>query len=85
VLSGIKEKLVVFLLDHEFLLDLINQLDIANGLKKLLISSGFTLKSLLDTSALDLAKILGIDEYVAKLICDAISKAIKRSALQANI
>ena len=77
VLSGIKEKLVVT--------DLINQLDIANGLKELLISSGFTLESLLNTSAPDLAKILGIDEYVAKLICDAISKAIKRSALQANI
>ena len=77
VLSGIKEELVVT--------DLINQLDIADGLKELLISSGFTLKSLLNTSAPDLAKILGIDKYVAKLISDAISKAIKRSVLQANI
>jgi len=67
VLSGIKEKLVVT--------DLINQLDIADGLKELLISSGFTLKSLLNTSAPDLAKMLGIDQYVAKLI----SKAIKMS------
>ena len=77
VLSGIKEKLVVT--------NLINQLDIADGLKELLISSGFTLKSLLNTSAPDLAKILGIDEYVAKLISDAVTKAIKRSALQADI
>ncbi len=77
VLRGIKEKLVVT--------DLIKQLDIADGLKDLLISSGFTLKSLLNTSAPDLAKILGVDEYVAKLISDAVSKAIKRSALQADI
>ena len=76
VLSGIKEKLVVT--------DLINQLDIADGLKDLLISSGFTLKSLLNTSAPELAEILGIDQYVAKLISDAISKAIKMSGLQAD-
>jgi len=76
VLSGIKEKLVVT--------DLINQLDIADGLKELLISGGFTLKLLLNTSAQDLAKILGIDQYVAKLISDAISKAVKMSGLQAD-
>src|SRR5215831_14977969 len=52
--------------------DLINQLDIADGLKGLLISSDFTLKSLQNTSASDFAKILGIDEYVAKLLTDAI-------------
>jgi hypothetical protein len=44
--------------------DLINQMEIADGLKELLISSGFTVKSLLNTSASDFAKILGIDEYV---------------------
>jgi hypothetical protein len=72
VLSGIKEKLV--------LTDLINQLDIADGLKGLLISSDFTIESLLNTSASDFAKILGIDEYVAKLLVDAINKATKTSA-----
>jgi len=69
VLSGIKEKLIVT--------DLINQLDIAGGLKELLLSRSFTPKSLLNAS--DLAKILGIDEYVAKLVSDAVNKAIKRS------
>ena len=59
VLSGIKEKLVIT--------DLINQLDIADGLKELLLSSSFTSKSLLYASVSDLAKILGIDEYVACL------------------
>jgi hypothetical protein len=72
MLSGIKQKLVVT--------DLINQLDIADGLKGLLISSDFTLKSLLNTSASDFARILGIDEHVAKLLTDAIKKVIKTSA-----
>jgi hypothetical protein len=71
VLSGIKEKLKVT--------DLINQLDIADGLKELLLSSSFTLKSLLNTSVSDLAKTLGIDEHVAKLVSDAVTKAMKRS------
>ena len=69
-LIRIKEKLVVT--------DLINQLEIADGLKELLLSSSFTPKSLLNASVSDLAKILGIDEYVAKLIRDAVNKAIKR-------
>jgi hypothetical protein len=56
VLNDIKQNLMV--------IDLINQLDIADGLKGLLISSGFTLKSLLNTSTSDLALILGIDYYV---------------------
>jgi hypothetical protein len=71
VLSGIKEKLIVT--------DLINQLDIAEGLKELLLSSSFTPKSLLNASVSDLAKILGIDEYVAKIVSDAVNKVIKKS------
>ena len=71
-LSRIKEKLIVT--------DLINQLDIADGLKGLLISSGFTLKSLLNTSASDFAKILGLDQYVAKLVSDAVNKGIKSTS-----
>jgi len=74
VLSGIKEKLAVT--------DFINQLDIADGLKEVLIGSGFTLRSLLNASTSDFAKILGIDEYVARLVSDAVHKAIKRSSLK---
>ena len=62
LLSLIKEKPVT---------DLVNQLDIADGLKGVLISSGFTLKSLLNASASDFA-ILGIDPYVAMLVSNAI-------------
>jgi hypothetical protein len=54
-------------------MDLINQLEIADGLKRLLLSKDFTLKSLLNTSASDLAKILGIDEYIAKIVHSAIN------------
>ena len=77
VLNDIKQEVMV--------IDLINQLDIAHGLKGLLISSGFTLKSLLNTSTSDLALILGTDHYVAKIISDAVNKATKTSAIQAEI
>lgn len=52
---------------------LINQLDIADGLKGVLISSGFTVRSLLTASASDFV-MLGIDPYVAKLVRDAVKK-----------
>ena len=57
--------------------DTINQLDIADGLKELLISKSFTLKLLLDTSASGLAKILGIDNYIASIIHNAAAKIAK--------
>jgi hypothetical protein len=77
VLSDVKEKLMVT--------DLINQLDIADGLKELLINSGITLRSLLNTSGQDFAKLLGIDLYVAKLVSDAVNKAHKSVTIQAGI
>ena len=43
------------------------------------LGSGFTLRSLLNASTSDFAKILGIDEHVAKLVSGAINKAIKKS------
>ena len=56
--------------------DSINQLDIADGLKELLISKSFTLKLLLDTSISGLAKDLGIDSYVASIIHGAVRKVV---------
>jgi hypothetical protein len=64
-LSHIKEKPIT---------DLINQLDIADGLKQLLISKSFTLKLLVDTPVSGLARILCIDNYVASIIHDAVRK-----------
>ena len=49
----------------------INSLDIADGLKELLIKYGFTLRELLSIPASELAEFLGIDLYVAKIICGA--------------
>jgi hypothetical protein len=51
-----------------------NRLEIADGLKQLLLSKDFAcsgVASLLDASALDLAEILGIDEFVANIIIKA--------------
>jgi hypothetical protein len=76
VLSDIKEKLAVR--------DLINQLDIADGLKQLLMRRSFTVKSLLNASTSDFAKILGIDEYVAKLVSDAVNKVNTVQAIKIN-
>ena len=52
----------------------INSLDIADGLKELLIEHGFTLEELSHTPSSELAELLGIDKYVAKLVCNAAMK-----------
>jgi hypothetical protein len=41
------------------------------GLKELLIDYDFTRRRILKLQSADLASILGIDEYVAKIICNA--------------
>lgn len=65
--------------EHLIAIDIINQLDLADGLKELLIGNGFTLKSLLNMSTSELAEILAIDDYVAKLVSDAAKKIVKTS------
>ena len=52
----------------------INYLDMADGLKELLIEYGFTLEELSSISFSKLAEFLGIDLYVAKIICTAARK-----------
>jgi hypothetical protein len=51
--------------------NMINHLDIAEGLKDILLIHSFDLESLLIIWPHDLAEILGIDEYVAKIIISA--------------
>lgn len=51
--------------------DAIDKLDLADGLKKLLLTYGFTLELLLTMSSNDLAEILGIDKYVADIIINS--------------
>ena len=46
----------------------INELDIADGLKHILISHGVTVEALLNTSPMMIATMLGIDQCVANII-----------------
>lgn len=62
--------------DHN---NLIDHLDIAEGLKDVLVSYGFDLEALLIMRPHDLAEILRIDEYVAKLIISAAYNIKKKS------
>lgn len=49
----------------------IEELEIASGLKKMLIDAGFTVDSILHYGIDELSTILGIEIYVAKIIFDA--------------
>jgi hypothetical protein len=55
----------------------VNQLDIAEGLKELIIDRGYTLDLLLTSNPSDLAETLGIDNDVAKMIIDATRRLLK--------
>lgn len=58
-------------------IDFVNQLDIPEGLKELIINHGFTLDLLLGLHPMDLAQTLGIDNDVAKMIIDATRRHAK--------
>ena len=47
------------------------ELPIADGLKELLIDYGFTRQRILRIQSTDLASLLGVDDYVAKIIYNA--------------
>jgi CheY-like chemotaxis protein len=64
--------------------NVINHLDIAKGLKDMLVSHGFKLDSLLIIHPPELAKILGIDEYVAKLIISAVHDIKNKASTGSN-
>jgi hypothetical protein len=49
----------------------INSLDIADGLKELLIKYGFTTEGLSILPSSELAEFLGIDKYIVQLISSA--------------
>jgi hypothetical protein len=54
----------------------VQMLELAIGIKDSLMAAGFTsLDSLLRSNATDIAAILGIELYVAKLIIDAAKRA----------
>ena len=47
------------------------ELEIADGLKELLTDYGLNRRLLLEIRSSDLASIFGIENYVAKIICNA--------------
>ncbi|MFY9797095.1 MAG: hypothetical protein WAJ93_15540 [Candidatus Nitrosopolaris sp.] len=56
--------------------DDIKGMSIADGLKAILVEYGFSSERLIRLSPSDLASILGIDEYVAKIIQNAAKEQI---------
>ena len=52
----------------------ISSLDIADGLKELLIEHGFTLEELSHIPSSELAELLGIDKYIAQIIESAVAR-----------
>jgi len=64
--------------------NVINHLDIAEGLKDALVRYGFKLDSLLIMQPNNLAQILGIDGYVAKLIISAVHEIKNKASTDSN-
>jgi hypothetical protein len=54
-------------------IDAVDQLDIAEGLKELLLTYAFKLELLERMSSNDLAEILGIDKYIAGIIIHSVN------------
>jgi hypothetical protein len=52
------------------------ELEIADGLKELLMDYGFTRRRILRIQSSDLASMLGIDDYIAKIICNAAKRKL---------
>jgi hypothetical protein len=57
----------------------LNNLNIPNGLKEMLIDHQFTIDRLNDISPEDLSVTLGIDTSVARIIIDAVKKLLEEN------
>jgi hypothetical protein len=55
-------------------------LNIADGLKDVLIHAGFTIESIIMLGPEEIASTIGIDLYVAKIVFNAAKKAAKINA-----
>jgi hypothetical protein len=60
----------------------VQQLEIAEGLKQLLIDSGLTIESTIRLGSEELSKILHIDLYVGKLIVAAAKNIVRENYIQ---
>jgi hypothetical protein len=62
---------------HSTINDWVQELDIAEGLKQLLIDAGFTIESVIGLGYRELSERLHIDLYVGKLIVEAAQNIIQ--------
>ena len=65
--------------------DGIQELDIAEGLKQLLIDADFTIDLILDLGYREISDKLHLDSYVGKLIVDAARNIMQERSLRQNI
>jgi hypothetical protein len=57
----------------------IQMMEIAPGLKDMLLNAGFTIETIIKCGPSEIAGILGIDLYVAQIIFDTAKKAAQRT------
>lgn len=62
---------------HYIINDWVQELDIADGLKQLLIDAGFTIESVTGLGYLEISEKLHIDPYIGKLIAEAAQNIIQ--------
>jgi hypothetical protein len=60
-------------------------LNIAEGLKQLLIDAGLTIESIIRLGSEEMSEILHIDPYVGKLIVDAAQNAMQESYIKVKV
>jgi hypothetical protein len=65
--------------------DWIQDLNIAEGLKQLLIDAGLTIESIIRLGSEEMSEILHIDPYVGKLIVDAAQNAMQESYIKVKV
>lgn len=62
--------------------DWVQELDIAEGLKQLVMDSDFTIESIIGLGYRDVSEMLHIDPYVGKLIVEAAQNVIQETPVK---
>ena len=65
--------------------DWIQDLNIAQGLKQLLIDAGLTIESIIRLGSEEMSEILHIDPYVGKLIVDAAQNVMQERYIKVKV
>jgi hypothetical protein len=70
---------------HSTISDWVKDLDIADGLKQLLIDADVTIESIIGLGYRELSEMLNIDLYVGELIIEAVKKFVRDRDLNQDI